>query len=65
MLRLEQAELAARAGVSLETVKRIEKRPGPISAMAATLDKLQRALETAGIVFTNGGEPGVKLRKPE
>jgi len=26
---------------------------------------IQRALEEAGVIFINGGEPGVKLRKPE
>jgi predicted transcriptional regulator len=64
MLRIEQRDLAATAGVSLETVKRIERSPGPISALAATVEKIQRALESAGIEFTNGDEPGVKLRKP-
>jgi transcriptional regulator with XRE-family HTH domain len=54
--------LADKAGVSLETVKRIEKSAGPISALAATLDKLQRALEAAGVEFTNGGRPGVRMR---
>ena len=62
MLRIEQRELAEMAEVSLETVKRIERSPGPISALAATVDKLQRALEAGGVEFTNGGEPGVKLK---
>jgi len=26
---------------------------------------IRAALEAAGVAFTNGGEPGVKLRKPE
>jgi len=26
------------------------------------MEKLQRALEAAGVAFTNGGEPGVKLK---
>jgi predicted transcriptional regulator len=64
MLRIEQRDLAAAAGVSLETVKRIERSPGPISALAATVEKIQRALESAGVEFTNGDEPGLKLRKP-
>ena len=64
MLRIEQRDLAATAGVSLETVKRIERSPGPISALAATVEKIQRALESAGVEFTNGDEPGLKLRKP-
>jgi transcriptional regulator with XRE-family HTH domain len=28
-----------------------------------TVDAIRRALEAAGAEFTNGGEPGVKLRK--
>jgi predicted transcriptional regulator len=65
MLRIEQTELAARAGVSLETVKRIERTPGPIRALAATVDKIRRALESAGVAFVaeNGGGAGVRLTK--
>jgi predicted transcriptional regulator len=65
MLRVEQSDLAARAGVSLETIKRIERKPGKVSAMAATLDAIRRALESAGVEFIpeNGGGPGVRLRK--
>jgi transcriptional regulator with XRE-family HTH domain len=63
MLRIEQRQLAAASGLSLETVKRIERTKGPISALAATVEKLTRALEAAGVEFTNGDEPGVKLRK--
>jgi transcriptional regulator with XRE-family HTH domain len=61
MLRIEQSDLAVRAGVSLETIKRIERNPGKVSAYAATLEAIQHALEAAGVEFTNGDEPGVKL----
>jgi transcriptional regulator with XRE-family HTH domain len=64
MLRIEQKDLATRAGVSLETVKRIERAPGIVSAYTSTLNLLQRALEAAGIEFTNGDQPGVRLVKP-
>ncbi|MDU6138645.1 helix-turn-helix transcriptional regulator, partial [Bradyrhizobium sp.] len=30
MLRIEQRDLAEKSGVSLETIKRIERTPGPI-----------------------------------
>jgi transcriptional regulator with XRE-family HTH domain len=63
MLRLEQRDLAERSGVSLETVKRIEQMPGPISALASTVAALQKALEGAGIEFTNGAQPGVRMRR--
>jgi transcriptional regulator with XRE-family HTH domain len=62
MLRIEQRELADKSGVSLETIKRIERTPGPISAYTATVDKLRRALEAAGIEFSDGDEPGVRLK---
>jgi transcriptional regulator with XRE-family HTH domain len=65
MLRIEQRELADKSGVSLETVKRIERTPGPISAYAATVDKLRRALESAGIEFSDGDAPGVRLSVAE
>ncbi len=60
MLRIEQRDLAEKAGVSLETVKRIERTPGAVSAYAATVDKLRTALEAAGVEFLNGS--GVKLK---
>jgi predicted transcriptional regulator len=66
MLRMEQRDLAALSGVSLETIKRIERTRGPISALVATVDRITRALEAAGIAFveTNGNGPGVRLREP-
>lgn len=65
MLSLKQAELAARAGVSEPTVKRLEAVDGPLSANTATVDKLVRALEAAGVEFIapNGGGAGVRLRR--
>ena len=65
MLRIEQTDLASLAGVSLETIKRIERKPGRISALAATLDAIRAALEAAGVIFVeeNGEGPGVRLRK--
>ena len=62
MLRIEQRELAEISGVSLETVKRIERTPGPISAYTGTVDKLRRALESAGNEFSDGDQPGVRLK---
>jgi len=39
----------------------IPGRPVPIDAVAAIRD----TLEAAGVEFTNGDEPGVKLRKAD
>lgn len=65
LLRMEQRGLAEASGVSLETVKRLEGIKGPVSANAATVDKLTRALGAAGVVFIpeNGEGAGVRLRK--
>ena len=67
MLRMEQSDLAARAGVSLETIKRVERKPGKISALVGTVDAIRGALEGAGVEFIaeNGGGAGVRLKKPE
>ena len=55
-------ELAKKAGVTANTVTRIEIGA---DAKQSTMDRLQHALETAGIEFIqeNGGGPGVRLRK--
>jgi transcriptional regulator with XRE-family HTH domain len=53
-------ELAKKAGVTANTVTRIENGA---DAKQSTMDKLQSALEAAGIEFTDGDQPGVRLRK--
>lgn len=65
LLRWEQKDLASAAGVSLETVKRLEKVRGEVSAMASTVEVIQKALGTAGVEFIaeNGGGEGVRFRQ--
>jgi transcriptional regulator with XRE-family HTH domain len=64
LLRWDQADVAKRAAVSIETVKRLEGMDGPLMAVrAATLATIQQSFEAAGIEFTNGDAPGVRLRK--
>src|SRR5262245_8586334 len=53
-------ELAEKAGVTANTVTRIENGA---DAKQSTIDALQRTLEAAGIEFTNGDQPGVRLTK--
>lgn len=56
-----QQALADRAKVSVSTLKDFEgRRRRPI---ANNLDAIRRALEAAGIEFTNGDVPGVRSRK--
>jgi transcriptional regulator with XRE-family HTH domain len=51
-------ELAKKAGVTPNTVTRIENGA---DAKQSTMDRLQQALEAAGVEFTNGDQPGVRL----
>jgi len=53
-------ELAAAAKVSIDTVARFERGD---ELKERTIDALQRALEAAGIEFTNGDQPGVRLAR--
>ena len=55
-------ELAVRAGVAANTVSRYENGA---DALGGTLQKVERVLVEAGIIFIdeNGGGPGVRLRK--
>jgi transcriptional regulator with XRE-family HTH domain len=55
-------ELAEKAGVTANTVTRIENGA---DAKQSTMDRLQQALESVGIEFIdeNGGGPGVRLRQ--
>jgi hypothetical protein len=64
LLRWQQSQLARASSVSLPTIKRLEAKPGILIAHGSTVAALRRALEAAGIEFTNGDQPGVRLRKP-
>jgi len=65
LARLEQTDLAGKASVSVETIKRLEGMRGTVSAQMATVLAIKRALEAAGVIFIdeNGEGPGVRLRK--
>ena len=67
LLGVSQLELARLASVSIGTIKRIEAERGQLAGTMRTMSKIQRALETAGIVFIeqDGAQgPGVRLRDP-
>lgn len=53
-------DLAASAKVSTNTITRFE-RGEPLRER--TIDAIRAALEAAGVEFTNGDQPGVRLRK--
>jgi len=59
-LGLGVRELAAAAKVATDTVTRFERGE---ELKRRTIDALQLALESAGVEFTNGDQPGVHLTK--
>jgi len=59
LLDWSRSELAEKAGYSLPTVQRVEKGGAKVSDEVRT--KLKTTLESAGIEFTNGDAPGVRL----
>ncbi len=63
LLRMEQGDLAAAAGVARSTVIDYEK--GERRPRAASIAAIRSALEGAGIEFIpeNGAGPGVRLKK--
>src|SRR6202051_300113 len=59
-LGLGVREFAAAAKVSIDTIARFERGE---ELKERTIDALQRTLEAAGVEFTNGDQPGVRLTK--
>ena len=62
LLKMTQIELAAATGLTEKTIVKFE---GGGNVRPETTEAIREALLERGIVFTNGGEPGVKLRKAE
>jgi transcriptional regulator with XRE-family HTH domain len=58
-LELGIRELAGKAKVSTNTLTRFE-RGEPLRER--TVDAIRAALEAAGVEFTNGKQPGVRMR---
>jgi transcriptional regulator with XRE-family HTH domain len=54
-------ELGGRAKLAASTVQRAECVDGEPSIKEAHAEAIRKALETAGVEFTIGDEPGVKL----
>lgn len=65
---MDQSSLAQAAGISVETIKRLERMDGPLlAATGTTVQKIRTALEAAGVLFldagmTVDGGPGVRLK---
>jgi len=65
LLAISQSELAESAAVGVATIRRIEASSGELKVTVQTLLRLQRALESAGVVFIDHDEklgPGVRLK---
>ena len=59
LLGWSQQDLAKHAGVGVVTVHQLEAAIS--QPRRATLDVVQRAFKAAGVEFTNGDQPGVRL----
>jgi predicted transcriptional regulator len=59
-LRIGVLELAAMAKVATGTITRLEAGE---ALKPRTVEAIQHAFEKAGVVFTNGAEPGVRVKK--
>jgi transcriptional regulator with XRE-family HTH domain len=60
LLGWSQMTLGLEAGTNQQTVVKFER--GESRTEGRTISDIQRALETAGVEFTSGGDPGVKLK---
>ena len=66
LIGMEQAELADKAGVSINTVRNMEAAGADeVRVRSDTLFRVQEALKAAGVIFVeeNGDGPGVRIRK--
>lgn len=62
-LRLSVKDLAENSGVSPATIKRMEEADETPNVLADNLGRVEKALEAAGVEFTNGEQPGIRLKK--
>jgi len=64
LIGCEQASLAQQANVNVNTIRNMEaKGPGVLTSGMDVVQRVQLALEGAGIEFLNHGRPGVRLKR--
>ena len=64
--RIDQSDLAKRSGLSLETIKRLERIRGPVDANSRTLRALFEVFSAMGVAFDNCENGGVGVcRAPQ
>ena len=61
LLRWSALDLASASKVGVATIRRAEVVDGEIPVTLANEAALRGALEAAGVEFTNGDQPGVRL----
>ena len=61
LLDWSRSKLGEKSGHSLATIQRVET--GGASVSDEVRERLKATLEAAGVEFTNGDAPGVRLRK--
>jgi len=61
-LRWTAKELAKRTKLGIMTIRRAEAIEGPVQITTANAETIRRTLEAAGVEFTNGKAPGVRLK---
>lgn len=70
LLRMDQRQLAASAGVSVPTIQRMESSEGNVRGVIDSLTKVVEALDRAGIELiaenaaSSSGGRGVRLKHP-
>jgi transcriptional regulator with XRE-family HTH domain len=64
LLGWSQEDMAKHSAVSYPTVARLESSEGELGGRKDTAGKIVAALESAGVEFTNGDQPGVRVRQP-
>ncbi len=65
LLGLSAMQLSERAGVGWATLQRFESVDGVPASKAGTLERVEKTLENAGVVFIGDpvNSPGVQLRR--
>jgi hypothetical protein len=63
LLRWSADDLAERSKLGVATIRRAEAQDGPVSITSANSHAIHQAFERAGVEFTNGDRPGVRLAR--
>lgn len=63
LVEISRDELANRAGVAARTISDFEG--GRRAPIRSTLAAMRAALEAAGVEFTNGAAPGVRMKRAD